>query len=114
MREEIWMSSEIRRELVTLSARLAGRLTLPRLTRWNRDFLPLVSQMKVAVVRERLSICRDAKDDAYLSLAKAVSADFLVTGDKDLLSISAERLRTAGLDRVGIVTPREFLTRVGS
>lgn len=109
MREEVWISSEIRRELVTLSARLAGRLTLPQLTRWNRDFLPLVSQMRVAAVRERLSICRDPKDDAYLSLAKAVSADFLVTGDRDLLVVSAGQRQAVGMAGVAIVTPREFL-----
>jgi len=32
-------------------------------------------------------ICRDSKDDFLLALAKEAKADFLVTGDNDLLSI---------------------------
>lgn len=33
------------------------------------------------------SICRDPKDDFLLALAKQSKADFLVTGDKDLLEL---------------------------
>jgi uncharacterized protein len=32
-----------------------------------------------------VAICRDAKDNYLLSLAKDASADFLITGDEDLL-----------------------------
>ena len=32
-------------------------------------------------------ICRDPKDDFLLALSKASKADFLITGDKDLLEI---------------------------
>jgi len=32
-----------------------------------------------------ISICRDPKDDYLLALAKDARADFLITGDKDLL-----------------------------
>ncbi len=32
-------------------------------------------------------ICRDPKDDFLLALAKKSNADFLITGDKDLLEI---------------------------
>ena len=35
-----------------------------------------------------VNICRDPKDDKFLSLAKAVSADCIVSGDKDLLVLS--------------------------
>src|SRR5690348_2016929 len=33
------------------------------------------------------SICRDPKDDFLLALSKEGKADFLITGDKDLLEI---------------------------
>jgi predicted nucleic acid-binding protein len=46
-----------------------------------------------------------------LCSAKTVSADFLVTGDLDLLSITKEKLKTVGLERLSIVTPRVFLER---
>jgi predicted nucleic acid-binding protein len=32
-------------------------------------------------------ICRDPKDDFLLALSKKSKADFLITGDKDLLEI---------------------------
>jgi uncharacterized protein len=34
-------------------------------------------------------VCRDPKDDFLLALAKAGKADFLITGDKDLLDLRA-------------------------
>jgi predicted nucleic acid-binding protein len=34
-----------------------------------------------------VEICRDPKDDKFLELAKFVDAQFIVTGDKDLLEI---------------------------
>ena len=47
------------------------------------------------------------KDDHYLALCKEVKADFLVTGDKDLLSIPPETLKKNGIP-CRILTPQEF------
>ncbi len=46
-------------------------------------------------------ICRDRDDDHVLACALAAKADYLVTGDADLLDIKTFR-------RVRIVTPRNF------
>jgi uncharacterized protein len=46
-------------------------------------------------------ICRDSEDDKILALAKQEDADYLVTGDQDLLVISQ-------YGRTKIVTPRGF------
>jgi uncharacterized protein len=49
---------------------------------------------------------RDPKDNKFLALAVSGKADYLITGDKDLLV----------LKRVGaipIVSPAEFLVRIG-
>jgi predicted nucleic acid-binding protein len=35
--------------------------------------------------------CRDAKDNTYLELALAVGADFIVSGDTDLLDLDPWR-----------------------
>jgi len=43
-----------------------------------------------------------------LSLCKEAEANYLVTGDKDLLSISSEALRKNGIS-CKIVTPQTFL-----
>ena len=53
-------------------------------------------------------ICRDPKDDAYLHLCIAAEADFLITGDKDLLAVEPKKV-AALPDRLRIVTPRRFL-----
>jgi len=37
------------------------------------------------IVTSNVDLCRDAKDNFLLSLAKDSNADFLITGDKDLL-----------------------------
>lgn len=61
---------------------------------------------RVAIVLKRepkvLPICRDAKDDFLLALAKAAKADLLVTGDEDLLVLKK-------YGRTKIIAPAEFL-----
>ncbi len=67
----------------------------------------IVSFLKVAEmieINETITVCRDPKDDKLLELAVSGNADFLVTGDKDLLVLNPFR----GLE---IVTPREFLDK---
>jgi predicted nucleic acid-binding protein len=68
---------------------------------------PLTVAHRIPVSRQ-LSLSRDAKDDHYLSLCKETQADFLVTGDKDLLSLDPETLRKNGIV-CRIITPNSFL-----
>jgi len=46
-------------------------------------------------------ICRDSDDDRLLSLAKESEAEYIVTGDDDLLSLKH-------YESTKIVSPREF------
>jgi predicted nucleic acid-binding protein len=62
-------------------------------------------------VRHRVILCRDPKSDAYLSLAKSVPSDLLVTEDLDLLSLEREKLDLAGLAHLRIVDPKDFLAK---
>ncbi len=65
----------------------------------------MVGFLKVAEMVEiskTIVVCRDPKDDKLLELAVGGNADFLVTGDKDLLVLNPFR-------SVEIITPREFL-----
>ncbi|MDR2652088.1 MAG: putative toxin-antitoxin system toxin component, PIN family [Prevotellaceae bacterium] len=39
-------------------------------------------------VQSIVTVCRDAKDNFLLSLAQDSHADYLITGDKDLLSLN--------------------------
>jgi putative PIN family toxin of toxin-antitoxin system len=111
--EEVWVSAEIQRELKGLGERLREKLTLPQMLRWNVSFLPLIGKMRSARVRRRVRLSRDPADDAYLSLGLAVRADFLLTGDRDLLDLCPADLRAAGLGTLSIVSPSEFLARIG-
>lgn len=51
---------------------------------------------------EHITVCRDPKDNQFLEVALAGEASFLVTGDKDILSL--KKFKTTK-----IVTPRQFL-----
>ncbi|MGK7915840.1 MAG: putative toxin-antitoxin system toxin component, PIN family [Prochloraceae cyanobacterium] len=62
--------------------------------------LMTISQM-VEIVRQ-VQVCRDAKDDMYLDVAINVQADFILTGDRDLLVLSP-------FMGVEILAPTDFL-----
>lgn len=55
-------------------------------------------------VTTQVNVCRDNKDNFLLSLAKDSNADFLLTGDRDLLV-----LKKIGSTR--IITITDFLNR---
>lgn len=53
-------------------------------------------------VTDSIKICRDPKDDKFLSLAKSGNASAIITGDKDLLILNP-------FENIPIVSPDEFL-----
>jgi predicted nucleic acid-binding protein len=73
-----------------------------------QQLLTLASHVSPAT---HVVLSRDPKDDHYLSLCKETGAEFLVTGDKDLLSISQEKLKANGI-LCKVVSPQEFLEYV--
>jgi putative PIN family toxin of toxin-antitoxin system len=65
----------------------------------------VISTGELVAVEEVAEVSRDSKDDKFLALAVAGRADYLISGDKDLLV----------LERVGsvpIVSPAAFLASV--
>jgi uncharacterized protein len=58
----------------------------------------------IEVISE-VSICRDAKDNYLLALAKDSQADFLITGDGDLLSL-------VNFEGTEISTYKDFLGKI--
>ena len=54
---------------------------------------------------EEIRACRDAKDDKFLELAVSGSADCIITGDSDLLSLNPFR-------GIPIVTAAHFLASI--
>ncbi|MEM9895157.1 MAG: putative toxin-antitoxin system toxin component, PIN family [Bacteroidota bacterium] len=59
---------------------------------------------KVEIIRT-VKKCRDPKDDKLLELALNGQADYLVTGDEDLLVLQE-------FHKTKIITPKEFIERV--
>jgi putative PIN family toxin of toxin-antitoxin system len=52
------------------------------------DYLPFC---EVVEVRKACKVvCRDAKDQMFLDLAQSGRADFLITGDDDLLALAGQ------------------------
>lgn len=60
-----------------------------------------VSTMITAIPPLGRRVCRDATDDGILACTRAARADYLVSGDRDLLT-----LRT--FDGIPIIPPRSF------
>jgi putative PIN family toxin of toxin-antitoxin system len=56
-------------------------------------------------IEKKYTLCRDLKDNFLLDLAVTAEADFLVTGDKDLLEIKT-------LDNVRIISPTDFINLI--
>lgn len=70
------------------------------------DYLPFCESVTAVVPANRIPQCRDPFDRPFLSLALAGRADFLVSGDEDLLVLAS---RFA----VPIVKPAELRARLG-
>lgn len=85
-------------------------LRRPKLDRYvseddRLDFLvALVNHAEIVEINEMIRACRDEKDDKFLELAVNGQAEFIVTGDQDLLILHPFR----GVD---IITPQQFLAR---
>ncbi len=58
--------------------------------------------MRFVAVSSDFKICRDPKDDKYLQLAVDGNADFLITGDQDLLVLNP-------FHGIRILRPADFL-----
>jgi uncharacterized protein len=58
--------------------------------------------VELVPITQRVELCRDPRDDKFLELALAGRADFLLTGDTDLLSLHPFR-------GTAILTPAAYL-----
>ncbi len=70
------------------------------------DLLAALAEWVRPLPEHRLPVhSRDLKDDRYLACALAAGADYLVTGDDDLLALAGE----PGLGGLRILPPSAFL-----
>ncbi len=108
---EVYLSLMIERELREVIPGLSRKLTKEQIFFIQENFQRVLSLAKRVSVSTHVVLSRDAKDDHTLSLCREVRADFLVTGNKDLLSISQESLKKNKISCL-IVSPQEFLENI--
>ncbi|HEV8515467.1 MAG TPA: putative toxin-antitoxin system toxin component, PIN family [Cyclobacteriaceae bacterium] len=98
---KILFSLELMEELLTVVSR-------PKFKRYfdKEDIEQLLNLVdfygEMVDVKSDLKICRDAKDNFLLSLSKDGKADFLLTGDHDLLALEK-------IDKTKIISISEYL-----
>lgn len=107
---EIYVSPQLLREYRDTPFELesAGKISKAQLRTLLSGIASFVVNGKVVVPEKKLSLCRDEADNMSLECCLAADADFLITGDKDLLEIDKTELNTK-LPKLGIVTPNAFL-----
>lgn len=100
---KIAQSEETYKELKT-------RIYKPKFNKYISDqdreqFLEVVKKSSNFIeITSQINICRDPDDNKFLELAKDCNAEYLITGDQDLLS-----LKTLAEYQNQIITPRDFL-----
>jgi uncharacterized protein len=67
-----------------------------------RFLVGLLKETELIDTTEPIAICRDPKDDKFLELAIDGNADYIVTGDADLLVLHPFR-------GIQILKPKDFL-----
>ena len=90
-------------ELIRVLAYPKFRLSAGEREELLADYLPHCTAVRVPQPQTKIPDCRDPFDRPFLELAAAGKADYLVTGDRDLLSL-------AGRFVCPIVTAEELLS----
>ena len=107
---DVYISPDIKLELGCVLHELENKLDSNKIRRLRSIISNLISNAKEVSPAKKIDISRDKKDNAYLNLCLKVRANFLLTGDKDLLEIPARKLKSSGLNKLAIVSPHTFLS----
>lgn len=90
---------EFRRVLAVLAKPYFQRVVTDRI---KRNIEVMFGESELIMIAEFVSVCRDPMDDKFLELAVNGKAEFIISGDNDLLSMRIYK-------NTRIVTPAEFL-----
>ncbi len=96
------ISSVTTRELVRALSYPKFKLSSAGQQELLADYLPHCTAIHLPSRAPKIPVCRDPDDRSFLELAMAGKADYLVSGDKDLISLGV-------VGRCPIVTPARFL-----
>ena len=96
-------SAATEQELLQVMARpRLAPLIAPRFREWISS---LLAAAELVPINERVTACRDPKDDKFLELAVNGQADMIVSGDSDLLALNP-------FQDIPIVPPAIFIRAV--
>ncbi len=95
------VSDETLEELVNVLARpkFNNYISIEDRQEFIRKFLRITEKVTIT---KRIQECRDPKDDKFLELAINGKADFIITGDQDLLIMNPYR-------NIRIISPMDYL-----
>jgi uncharacterized protein len=103
-RDRLLMSEALLQEIRAVVLRPKFRKYV-RLQAAHRFLLRIARSTQMIAPTTSIEICRDPKDNMLLELAVDGKADYIVTGDSDLLTLHP-------FQGIAIVTPEQFLTVV--
>jgi putative PIN family toxin of toxin-antitoxin system len=108
---EIWVSPDLLSEYRQVPVELEhfGKISREQTKSLLAGIAAFVAEATVCTPRKRVIVCRDPEDNMFLECCLAADADFLVTGDRDLLDIPRNALKTAGLRKLRILRPGQYL-----
>ena len=98
------MSDEVQSEIENVISRpkLQKYITLERRTKFLSE---LSQQVERVTINQQIRACRDPKDDKFLDLAVCGEANYIITGDADLLDLHP-------FQNISIIKAASFLTAV--
>ena len=98
------ISDEVQSEIENVISRpkLQKYITLERRTKFLSE---LSQQVERVTINQQIRACRDPKDDKFLDLAFCGEANYIITGDADLLDLHP-------FQNISIIKAASFLTTI--
>jgi len=108
---EIWVSPDLLDEYRQVPGELehSGKISREQTKSLLAGIAAFVSEATVCNPRRRVLLCRDPEDNMFLECCLAADAALLITGDRDLLDIPRNALQAAGLRKLRILRPNQYL-----
>jgi len=101
---KIYLTNSILKEIIQKIKKIAKEIKLDKrkIVKW----VHLIEKRTIFVNPvKKVNICRDKKDNKFLEAVLEAQADYLITGDKDLLTL--EKFK-----KTQIIKPAQFLKQV--
>jgi putative PIN family toxin of toxin-antitoxin system len=89
-------------EQVVQRSKFNKYLSVEKREKFVYDYLLIGESVEIT---RTVAACRDPKDDKFLELAICGKADYIISGDKDLLELNPFRF-------IEIITPSTFLQKI--